>query len=123
MIGCGPSASPSTRRTARRSRSSSMRRRRPSGRGGQAWLNRGRPAWRSHLVEQVSALLGDYGLRAVFFDTHHIWENDPDYPLYEGLVALRDELRSRFPELLVPGEGWYDALGAVTPGSHGGAPP
>ena len=90
--------------------------------GWQAWLNPGHPAWRSHLVEQVSAVLGEYGLRAVFFDTHHIWENDPDYPLYEGLVALRDELRSRFPDLLVTGEGWYDALGAVTPVSHVGTP-
>jgi hypothetical protein len=90
--------------------------------GWQAWLNPGHRLWRGRLLEQVSAVLRDYGLRAVFFDTQHIWENDPEHPLYEGLVALRDELKARFPDLLVTGEGWYDALGAVTPVSHTGAP-
>ncbi len=42
--------------------------------------------------------------------------------MYGGLVALRDELRARFPDLLITGEGWYDALGAVTPISHSGLP-
>lgn len=90
--------------------------------GWQAWLNPGAPQWRQHLLAQVGALLREYGLRAVFFDTQHIWENDPQYPVYEGLVALRDALRARFPDLLVAGEGWYDALGAVTPVSHVGTP-
>jgi hypothetical protein len=90
--------------------------------GWQAWLNPGNPLWRAHLVDQVSSLLSAYGLRAVFFDTHHVWDNDPSYPVYAGLVALRDELRERFNDLLVVGEGWYDALGAVTPVSHAGTP-
>ena len=42
--------------------------------------------------------------------------------IYNGLVALRDELKARFPDLLITGEGWYDALGAVTPISHAGLP-
>jgi hypothetical protein len=67
---------------------------------------------------QVSALVAEYDLPAVFFDTTHVWINDPQHDLYAGLVALRDELKSRFPELLIAGEGWYDALGAVTPLSH-----
>jgi len=90
--------------------------------GWQAWLNPGAPLWREHLLGQVSELLRDFGLRAVFFDTHHIWENDPDYPLYEGLIAIRDELHNRFTDLLIAGEGWYDALGAITPVSQEGAP-
>ncbi len=92
--------------------------------GWQAWLNPGAPAWRQRLLDQVSALVGEYPdeIGAVFFDTHHFWENDPRYPLYDGLVALRDALRERFPDLLVAGEGWYDALGAVTPVSQTGAP-
>ncbi len=90
--------------------------------GWQAWLNPGAPAWRSHLVSQVASLLQRYGLRAVFFDTQHIWENDPQHPVYEGLKALRDELQARVPDLLVAGEGWYDALGALTPVSQVGAP-
>ena len=36
--------------------------------------------------------------------------------------ALRDGLKARFPDLLVAGEGWYDALGAVTPVSQVGTP-
>ncbi len=90
--------------------------------GWQAWLNPGAPSWRSRLVEQVSALVETYDLPAVFFDTQHVWINDPRHDLYAGLVALRDELRSRFPDLLVTGEGWYDALGAITPISHSGLP-
>jgi len=83
--------------------------------GWQAWLNPGAPSWRARLVDQVSALVRDYGLPAVFFDTQEVWINDPRFELYPGLIALRDELKSRFPDLLVAGEGWYDALGAITP--------
>jgi|CXWL01.1.fsa_nt_gi hypothetical protein len=83
--------------------------------GWQAWLNPGAPSWRSRLVDQVSELIRDNGVPAVFFDTQEVWINDPRYELYPGLVALRDELKSRFPDLLVAGEGWYDALGAITP--------
>jgi len=90
--------------------------------GWQAWLNPGAPSWRARLVEQVTALVATYDLPAVFFDTQHVWINAPNYDLYDGLVALRDELKSRFPDLLIAGEGWYDALGAVTPMSHAGLP-
>ncbi|MGH2369993.1 MAG: DUF6259 domain-containing protein, partial [Chloroflexota bacterium] len=90
----------------------------------QAWLNPGAPGWRNRLLSQVSDLVETYGLQddAVFFDTHHIWENDPDHPVWEGLVRLRDGLKRRFPGLLVTGESWYDALGAVTPVCHAGVP-
>jgi hypothetical protein len=90
--------------------------------GWQSWLNPGAPAWRERLLAQVGGLLTEYGLSAAFFDTHHIWDNDPHYPLYEGLAALRDELRERVPDILLAGEGWYDALGAITPVSQVGAP-
>jgi len=90
--------------------------------GWQVWLNPGAPQWRNRLTEQVASLVGDYGLPAVFFDTHHIWDNDPHYPLFEGLRSIRDELKERFPDLLLAGEGWYDALGALTPVSQVGAP-
>jgi hypothetical protein len=83
--------------------------------GWQAWLNPGAPSWRSRLVEQISNLVSEYELPAVFLDTHQVWINDPRHDLYAGLVALRDELKSRFADLLIAGEGWYDALGAVTP--------
>ncbi len=90
--------------------------------GWQAWLNPGAPAWRSRLLDQVSRLVERYELPAVFFDTHHVWLNDPSHPVYEGMLALRDSLKARFPDLLIAGEGWYDALGAITPVSQVGAP-
>jgi hypothetical protein len=90
--------------------------------GWQAWLNPGAPAWRHHLLDQISRLVEEYELPAIFLDTQHIWVNDPQYPVFEGLLALRDALKARFPDLLVAGEGWYDALGAVTPVSQTGAP-
>jgi hypothetical protein len=90
--------------------------------GWQAWLNPGAPLWRERLLNQVGELVADYQLPAVFFDTHHIWDNDPQYPLYEGLRSIRDDLKHRFADLLLAGEGWYDALGAITPVSQVGAP-
>lgn len=90
--------------------------------GWQKWLSPGAPTWRDRLVDQVSVLVERYELPAVFFDTQHVWINDPRHPVYEGIVAVRDALKRRFPELLVAGEGWYDALGAVTPVSQVGAP-
>jgi hypothetical protein len=90
--------------------------------GWQKWLNPGAPGWRDRLVGQVSALVDRYDLPAVFFDTQHVWVNDPEHPVFEGIVAVRDALKRRFPDLLVTGEGWYDALGSATPVSHVGAP-
>ncbi|OGO53125.1 MAG: hypothetical protein A2148_11490 [Chloroflexi bacterium RBG_16_68_14] len=90
--------------------------------GWQAWLNPGAPPWRGRLLEQVSRLVELYDLPAVFFDTQHVWLNDPAHPVYEGIALLCGALRSRFPDLLIAGEGWYDALGALTPVSQVGAP-
>lgn len=90
--------------------------------GWQAWLNVGAPGWRTRLVEEVSDVVGTYDLDAVFFDTLHVWENDPNHPMDEGLLALRDDLHERFPDLLLTGEAWYDLIGAVTPVVHAGTP-
>lgn len=86
--------------------------------GWQAWLNPGSPPWRQRLLDQISALVTAYDLPAIFFDTTHVYVNDPRHDVYTGMAAVRDELKSRFPDLLIAGEGWYDALGAITPVSH-----
>lgn len=90
----------------------------------QAILNPGAPTWRNRLLGQVSAIVDDYDLQrdAVFFDTSHWWTNDPGHRVFEGIQRLRDSLVSRYPELLMAGEGWYDALGALTPVSHSHVP-
>src|SRR5690606_3969548 len=69
-------------------------------------------------------IVEEYGLQrdAVFFDTSHWWTNDPLHRVYEGIQALRDEIRARYPDILFAGEGWYDALGALTPVSHSHVP-
>jgi hypothetical protein len=51
----------------------------------------------------------------VFLDTSACWFNDPRYDLAEGYRDLVREIRGRHPNLLVCGEGWYDALLAVFP--------
>lgn len=92
--------------------------------GWQAILNPGAPTWRNRLVRQVRGLLAGYGLEhdAVFFDTSHWWQNDPVHSVFEGLHALKTALREGLPDLMVTGEGWYDALAAVTPVSHSHIP-
>src|SRR5262249_12983232 len=57
----------------------------------QAWLNPGAPGWHNHLLEQASHLVDTYGVDAIFLDTQGVWQNDPNYPVYDGLLRLRDE--------------------------------
>jgi hypothetical protein len=78
--------------------------------GWQAWLNPGHPEWRERLAGAIEALVGRYGIEAVFLDTVHAWTNDPDHPVYEGLRALVERLRQRVPGLLLAAEADYDAL-------------
>lgn len=81
-----------------------------SGEDDQVFLNPGEPVFRQHLLEQVSAIVRDYGVSGVFLDTSACWFNDPRYNLYEGYQLLIDELHQRHPDLLVAGEGWFDAI-------------
>lgn len=81
----------------------------------QAWLNPGAPAFRRHLLEQAARLVETYRVDAIFLDTHGVWQNDPNHPVYEGLVRFRDELAARFPDVFLTGEIWWDVLSAVTP--------
>jgi hypothetical protein len=81
----------------------------------QVFLNPGEPAFRQHLLEQVSAVVRDYEVPGVFLDTSACWFNDPNYNEYEGYKLLLAELRRRHPNLLIAGEGWWDALLALLP--------
>lgn len=86
-----------------------------SGDDDQVFLNPGEPTYRQHLLEQVSNVVSTYGVDGVFLDTSACWFNDPHYNLYEGYKALVGELYRRHPNVLVAGEGWYDAVLAVLP--------
>ncbi|WP_343421335.1 hypothetical protein [Candidatus Flexifilum breve] len=86
-----------------------------SGEDDQVFLNPGEPVFRQHLLEQVSGIVQKYGVSGVFLDTSACWFNDPRHNLYEGYRQLVGELHQRHPDVLVAGEGWYDALLAVLP--------
>ncbi len=91
--------------------------------GWQIWLNPAAPAWQERLMETFDGLIKQFKFDGVFLDTDNAWTNDPYYPLYGGYTAIKAELKSAFPELLIAGEGWYDALLAVTPLTQMGGPP
>jgi hypothetical protein len=81
----------------------------------QIFLNPGQPDFQRHLVDQVSKVVDKFGIEGVFLDTSACWFDDPRYDVYCGYLDLVGEIRRRHPELLVCGEGWYDALLAVFP--------
>ncbi len=86
-----------------------------AGEDDQVFLNPGEPVFRQHLLEQVSAVVRDFGVSGVFLDTSACWFNDPHYNLYEGYRTLIEELHQRHPDLLIAGEGWWDGLLAILP--------
>jgi hypothetical protein len=83
--------------------------------GWQAWLNPGHPAWRDDLARQIESLAGRYGFDGVFLDTIHVYANDPDHSVFDGIVALATRLRAAIPGVLLAAEHDYDALLGVFP--------
>jgi hypothetical protein len=83
--------------------------------GWQAWLNPGAPAWRRELTRQITRLADEYGFDAIFLDTLHVWANDPDHDVYEGIKMLKESIAKNRPDLLVMAENWYDGLLKVFP--------
>jgi hypothetical protein len=81
----------------------------------QVFLNPGEPAFQKFLVEQVTSLVERYDIEGIFLDTSACWFDDPRYEVYRGYRELVGEIRLRHPQLLVCGEGWYDALLALFP--------
>lgn len=80
-----------------------------------AFLNVGAPAWQNRLVDQIHRLVDRYRFDAVFLDISAGWMNDPLHDMYQGTRQLVQRIRQQHPELLIAGEGWYDAVGSVTP--------
>ncbi|MDP9381059.1 MAG: hypothetical protein M3Q29_13100 [Chloroflexota bacterium] len=80
-----------------------------------ALLNPGAPTWQNRLVGQIAALIDRYGFDGVFLDISAVWMNDPKYDTYQGVMEMVQRIREGRPEVLVGGEGWYDAVGAATP--------
>jgi hypothetical protein len=86
-----------------------------AGEDDQIFLNPGEPVFQAHLADQVSSIVDRFGVEGVFFDTTACWFDDPRHNVYRGYRDLVAELRRRHSDLLLCGEGWYDALLAVFP--------
>lgn len=80
-----------------------------------AMLNPGAPTWQNRLVTQITDLAEKYGFDGVFLDISAVWNNDPRWHTFDGVVKLCQRIRQNHPEILIAGEGWYDAIGLATP--------
>ena len=78
-------------------------------------LNPGAPTWRATLASQIRGLIERYGFDGVFLDISAAWWNDPTHDVGDGTRELVARIRDGHPEILVAGEGWYDAVGGATP--------
>ena len=81
-----------------------------SGEDDQVFCNPGDDRFRAHLLAEMTRVVDTYGVDGVFCDTTACWFNDPHAALLDGYRALVADLRDGRPELLVAGEGWFDAI-------------
>ncbi len=78
-------------------------------------LNPGAPLWQDRLVGQVLSLIDRYGFDGVFMDLAAVYINDPRYDTYEATIQIANRIRENHPEILMAGEGWYDAISLSMP--------
>lgn len=81
----------------------------------QVFLNTGEPRFRKFLLDQAEDIIDRFGARAIYFDTTAAWFNDPRHNLIHGYRELKAQLLEHHPDLLVVGEGWFDALLPIFP--------
>jgi hypothetical protein len=81
----------------------------------QIFLNPGEPGFQTHLYEAISATVREFGVPGAFLDTSACWVDDPRFDLFRGYEQLVGRIREDFPDLLLCGEGWYDAMLALFP--------
>ena len=78
-------------------------------------MNPAAPLWQDHLVSQVCNLIDEYGFDAVFMDLAAVYCNDRRFDVLEGTLNIAKRIREKHPDILMAGEGWYDALSAGYP--------
>ncbi len=83
--------------------------------GWTALLNPASPGWQNRLIGQIRKLIDQFGFDGVFLDISAAYWNDPRADVYLGTKRLVERLREGNPDLLIAGEGWFDAMGSVTP--------
>ncbi len=88
-----------------------------------AMMNVGAPAWRDWLEERICRAVDDFMVEAVFLDISLFWLNDPRFDMYQGACKLASSLKRKYPQLLLAGEAWYDALLGIFPFCQATPPP
>jgi hypothetical protein len=83
--------------------------------GWAAMVNPAIPTWQNRLVGQIRGLIDQYEFDSLFLDISAAYWNDPRADVYFGMRQMIERLREGHPELLVTGEGWFDAMTALTP--------
>jgi hypothetical protein len=83
-----------------------------------AYMNLGVPSWRNWLADRISETLTKYHPDAYFLDIAGGWENNTKADMHEGTRLLVEDLRKKFPGVLVCGEMPYDALMSLMPLFH-----
>jgi len=95
--------------------------------GNGGYMNLGVPSWRNWLSARIADILSNYHADAYFLDIAGGWENNTKADMHEGTRLLVEDLRKKFPGVLVCGEMPYDALMSLMPLFHvfsgGGYPP
>jgi hypothetical protein len=95
--------------------------------GNGGYMNLGVPSWRNWLSGRIADILSTYHADGYFLDIAGGWENNTKADMHEGTRLLVEDLRRKFPGVLVCGEMPYDALMSFMPlfqvFSSGGYPP
>lgn len=78
-------------------------------------LNPAAPLWQDRLVSQVNTLIDQFQFDAVFMDLAAVYCNDRKFDVLEGTLNIARRIRKEHPNILMAGEGWYDALSAEYP--------
>jgi len=74
--------------------------------------------FRELLLEKISAIVEKYGIDAVHLDQSAAYINDPRHDTFRGFKLLVEEVKRRFPSLLIEGEGIDERTVALTPIYH-----
>ncbi len=85
-----------------------------------AILSPGAPAWQTKLVEEITFLNEKYQFDGIFLDIAAAWTNEANFDDYRGVSELIRRIRENNPDMLVSGEGWYDAMSAILPLAQSG---
>jgi hypothetical protein len=81
----------------------------------QLFMNPGEPRWRTYLLDQIMRTVELYDFDVVYLDTTAAWFNDPNWSVIEGYELIKRELHTRFPHLMLVGEGFFDVMWKIFP--------